>query len=254
MDDSGSGDTVMGDTQLFRELRGSRARYGDEAVPLHELLPILHSCTAPLRAAVTELLGDIRALLESINKRRYTRGSNAHSAECLAALEASTVRLTSALEAFRTTDRLALLEPFAPYLHPSPGEEPSKLGAAPFRSLFIAYVFAANLVTVSAAVRTLAQSVCRTAHKRPKNRMWAPGAIALGKVLGRRWRGEGGTAEAALGESPQAPDGGEWEREEEVYRKLVGALTWCMKPCSYCGQRQRPRWEATEQPDAAHHE
>ena len=105
MDDSGSGDTVMGDTQLFRELRGSRARYGDEAVPLHELLPILHSCTAPLRAAVTELLGDIRALLESINKRRYTRGSNAHSAECLAALEASTVRLTSALEAFRTTDR-----------------------------------------------------------------------------------------------------------------------------------------------------
>lgn len=219
----------MGDTQLFRELRGLKNRYRDEAVPLHELFPILHSCTAPLRAAVVETLADTRALLESVNKRRYARGSNAHTAECLATLEASTARLTSALDAFRSTDRLALLEPFAPYLNPSPGEELPKLSAAPFGSLFIAYVFAANLVTLSAAVRTLAQSVGRTAHEHRKNRLWAPGAIALGNVLGRRRRGEGGTADdlggqAALGESPQAADGGEWEREEEVYRELVHAL------------------------------
>ncbi|EPS95103.1 hypothetical protein FOMPIDRAFT_1038634 [Fomitopsis schrenkii] len=222
--DSSSGETVMGDTQLFRELRGLKNRYRDEAVPLHELFPILHSCTAPLRAAVVETLADTRALLESVNKRRYARGSNAHTAECLATLEASTARLTSALDAFRSTDRLALLEPFAPYLNPSPGEELPKLSAAPFGSLFIAYVFAANLVTLSAAVRTLAQSVGRTAHEHRKNRLWAPGAIALGNVLGRRRRGEGGTADdlggqAALGESPQAADGGEWEREEEVYRR-----------------------------------
>lgn len=223
--DSSSGETVMGDTQLFRELRGSKSRYNDEVVPLHELFPILHACTAPLRTAIAEVLADTRALMESVNKRRYARGSNAHTAECLATLEASTARLTSALDAFRTTDRLALLEPFAPYLNPSVEEELPKVSAAPFRSLFIVYVFAANLVTVAAAVRGLAQSVSRTAHKRPKNRLWAPGAIALGKLLGRRQRGEGGAADdvggqAALGEAPPEPEGGEWEREEEVYREL----------------------------------
>ena len=223
-----SGESVIGATQLFRELRRSKG-FGDAMVPLHELFPILHSCTAPLRAAVVEVLAETRVLMESVNKRRYARGSNAHTAECLESLEASTARLSSALDAFKTKDRLALLEPFAPYLDPDAGEELLKAGATPFRSLFLTYVFAANLVTVAAAVQALAQSVSQTAHKRPKNRLWAPGAIALGKLLGRRKRGEGGAeddagGQAALGEAPQVPDGGDWEREEEVYRKSCRVL------------------------------
>ena len=228
---SGSTSTLMGDTQLFRELRGSKGRYRDDVVPLHELFPVLRACTAPLRAAVATVLADTRTLLESVNKRRYARGSNAHTAECLAALDASAARLDQALDAFRTTERLALLEPFAPYLRPgAEGEEGElpKASAAPFRALFISYVFAANLVAVTTGVRALVQSVSRTAHLRPKNRFWAPGAIALGRVLGRRGRGEDDVGQAALGEAPQVSEGGEWEREEEVYRESVLALSLVM--------------------------
>ncbi|TFY63497.1 hypothetical protein EVJ58_g3215 [Rhodofomes roseus] len=203
--DTGSRDSVMGDTQLFRELRGSQSRYTPDLVPLPELIPVLHSCTAPLRAAVVEVLSSTRAVLDSVNTRRYKRGSTAHLDESLVQLGAATQRLTSALDAFRTTDRLALLEPFAPFLDPRPDQELPKAGSTPFRSLFIVYVFAANLVSVATAVRSLAESVARTASARRRNRLWGPGAIALGK--------------GALGEAPQGPVGQNWEREETVYRR-----------------------------------
>ncbi|KAH9925739.1 uncharacterized protein B0H18DRAFT_1007982 [Fomitopsis serialis] len=218
-------DSIMGDTQLFRDLRGPKNHYTPDAVPLSELIPILHSCTAPLRTAVVEALSAVRAVFDSVNTRRYKRGSTEHLDETLVTLDAATANLTRALDAFRTTDRLALLEPFASFLNPSAEQELPKAGSTPFRSLFIAYVFASNLVSVGGAVRVLAEGVARTAKSRRRNHLWGPGAIALGKVLGRRRRGERGGAnnelggQGALGEAPQGPAGGDWEREEEVYRR-----------------------------------
>ncbi|KZT71069.1 hypothetical protein DAEQUDRAFT_724415 [Daedalea quercina L-15889] len=223
--DSSAHDSVMGDTQLFRELRGPKHHYAPDFVSLPDLFPILHSSTSPLRNAVADTLAAVRAVVHSINTRRYKRGSGAHLAECLAQLDASTARLTGALDGFRATDRLALLEPFAPFLNSNAEQDLPRPVPKPFRSLFVVYVFVANLVAVAQAVRTLSGVVSRTAHKRPRNRLWAPGAIALGKILGRRQKGDRGAVDddvggqGALGETPQGPQTEGWEREEQVYRR-----------------------------------
>ncbi|GJE92380.1 fusaric acid resistance protein-like domain containing protein [Phanerochaete sordida] len=208
-----------GDTPLLRQLRHKHsAAESAHAVRMHDLLPVIEDATAELRAACAAGLAATQAVLDSINTRRYARQGDRESGARLAALDAALEQLRGALAAFQDVRRRALLAPFGGVLADARAAPPAALrpGALPLRSLYVSFVFAANLVVCADAVRGLMEYVQLTAHARRRNRLWAPGGL---RALARALVARGDTSDQAAGEDHAPQPDAEVKEEELPYRR-----------------------------------
>ncbi|KZT02812.1 uncharacterized protein LAESUDRAFT_729774 [Laetiporus sulphureus 93-53] len=203
----------VGDAELFRQLH-TRHHSHAAPIPLTDLVPVLGDATRELREASANAIASCKAVIDSINTKRYIRGNVADLKVHLAELDAAEQRLVKAIDAFKERDRLILLEPFHGLLDAvASGKQIEERGNAPFRPLYIAFVFTANLVTVAKSAKAVVEVIGDTARKRRQNRLWAPKGIrAIGKLITQR----GDAGERALGEDP-APF--EEEEPEQVNEK-----------------------------------
>ncbi|KAI0946571.1 hypothetical protein AcW1_010001 [Taiwanofungus camphoratus] len=204
--------SILGDTHLFRQLQERHlAAEVEHSVRLVDVLPVIKDATIELREACIDSLACLQAVIHSVNKKRYVRDSAADTAARTVELEQSSARLRVALDEFRDTKRLLLVEPFRPVLELAQSQKD-----VPLRSLYIAYVFAANLMAVGTAILSLVEVVAATARRRKRNKLWVPkGLRMIGKVLTSRDH----SSEQAVGEDavPAAADK-DVEKEERSYR------------------------------------
>ncbi|KAF8206811.1 hypothetical protein K438DRAFT_1816457 [Mycena galopus ATCC 62051] len=160
-----------------------------------DIIPILDSATRELRGATTAALAAVRNQIAHINRTRWRRDS-AGAVACSAALDAATLRVAAALAEFHDDRRMELLGPFLPLLETAmANERPS--AELPLRSLFVSYVFFANMGSIGEAVQGLLAAVQEIDAKRPHARLWAPTAIgSLWTLVTAR----GDKADGAFGE------------------------------------------------------
>lgn len=217
-------DEPTADTELIRQLL-SRHQDIEEKFNLRiaDVLPVVKGATAELRETTKEALDVVKYTLEEINTFRWTRGSNklaVHETR----LNEITDRLRADLAAFKSSDRLAILQPFLPVLDSlsSLSDVSKRRAAIPIRSLTIASVFAAHTILTANAILSIADMVIATTHKRPRSRLWAPSGLrALAKAVLRRDKGgAGGKLDHQLGEEkPLRPAPNEQGKEDRTYRK-----------------------------------
>ncbi|PCH37055.1 hypothetical protein WOLCODRAFT_140699 [Wolfiporia cocos MD-104 SS10] len=212
---------MLGDAEVIMQLRN---RHRSTGPPISDVIPVLRDATRELREACAGAAGACRAVIISVNTKRYGRDAAANLDANIKALDAAEERLAGVLTAFKERDRLALVEPFRDVLDeerqrqradkPALGQRATE---APLRALYLSYVFAANMVAVAQAVKALVESVGETATRRRKNRLWAPkGLRMIGKALTQR----GNASDQATGEDPVPPEEtGAKEREERQYRR-----------------------------------
>ncbi|KAF7313882.1 hypothetical protein HMN09_00546000 [Mycena chlorophos] len=191
------------------------AEYG---VRLHDVLPQLEEATRELRGAVTDAIGAAAGVIESINCTRWRNGG-LKTAEAEAVLDSAGARLDKALQAFEETDRMKILAPFIPLFaaYLEHGTDTSTPLQIPLRSLYVAYVFASNLLSVAESVQTLVGGVQDLCTKRPRRRLWAPSQLrTLWKVIVAR----GDSEDGAFGEDTSPNRAGEAvTSEEKDYRR-----------------------------------
>ncbi|KAF7792649.1 hypothetical protein EIP86_003746 [Pleurotus ostreatoroseus] len=210
---------AVGDTHLLRQLRKrNHSAEAAHAVRITDVLPLIEDVTSELRAACSGALGAVQAVLDNINTRRYNfrkRATYRAEADALVVeLDAAVERLRSALTEFSERRRLLLVEPFEPMLQKATEDK----GPMPLRSLYIAYVFAANLIVLSESALSLAEVVQATAAKRTRPRLWGPAGLhALYTAITSR--SDGDVSEQAAGEDsvPQAAE--EVQKEERVFKR-----------------------------------
>lgn len=140
---------------------------------MRDVLPVIEEATADLRGACSAGFGATKAVLDGINMRRYARRGAKESEQQLADLDTALDRLKTSLNQFKTSKRLQLLQPFEGVLEDAKNAN----GYVPFRSLYVSYVFAANLIVLADGIVGLMEVVQTTASKRTKNRLWAPGGL-----------------------------------------------------------------------------
>ncbi|GBE84358.1 hypothetical protein BKA93DRAFT_807068 [Sparassis latifolia] len=170
----------VGDTPLLRQMQERfRSAEAEHGVGLSDVLPVLKNATAELREGCADSLTALQSLVECVNTKRYARDNVADAADKLRELEESCEHLRYAIGEFKETKRSLLVEPFQPMLQKtSPRED------VPLRSLYIMYVFAANLMVVANAILSLVEAVAATARKRQRNHLWMPkGLRAIAKIL-----------------------------------------------------------------------
>lgn len=203
-----------GDTSLLRQLRQeNRTAESTYSVRMHDVLPVIEESTADLRTACSDGLRATMTVLDGINTRRYSRKGAKESDQHITDLDGALERLRAALDEFKTSRRLQLLHPFDAVLEDAKAQTPHKLrpSSVPLRSLHISFVFAASLIVLADAIIALMEYVQLIAHKRRKNRLWAPGGLrALAKALMSR----GDTSDQAAGED-HAPQPDEEVKAEE---------------------------------------
>ncbi|KAJ7463697.1 hypothetical protein FB451DRAFT_1352935 [Mycena latifolia] len=197
------------ETYLLRQLHTRNAeREAAHGVRPADVLPLLDSATRELRHAAAATLAAVRAELAQVNHTRWRRDP-ASETTCSAALDAAAVRLRAAVTDFNALGRTELLAPFLPLLD-APDSAPEEL---PLRALFVAYVFAANMVAVAEALLGLAGTVQAVGAKRKRARLWAPTHVrGLWKLI----RARGDKADGAFGEDTSVPVA---HAEEENYRR-----------------------------------
>ncbi|TFK82815.1 hypothetical protein K466DRAFT_666286 [Polyporus arcularius HHB13444] len=195
--DSVASGTTIGDTYLLRQFRERNiAAETEHHVRLVDILPTIREATADVRDAGIAVLGALKELIVAVNTKRYKRSHSEQDARLLE-LDRALSALRTAMEDFKDDKRLLLLQP---YQHLFEQADAGLLKVVPLRSLYLAFVFTANLTAVSNGIVALAENVSHTAAKRRKARLWAPkGLRAIGKVL-RSGRGSG---EDAVGEDAQ---------------------------------------------------
>lgn len=221
--------SILGDTHLFRQLQERHlAAEVEHSVRLVDVLPVIKDATIELREACIDSLACLQAVIHSVNKKRYARDSAADTAARTVELEQSSARLRVALDEFRDTKRLLLVEPFRPVLELAQSQKD-----VPLRSLYIAYVFAANLMAVGTAILSLVEVVAATARRRKRNKLWVPkGLRMIGKVLTSRDH----SSEQAVGEDavPAAADK-DVEKEERSYSAsdALSAFAGCFNGIDY---------------------
>lgn len=205
---------TVGDSHLLRQLR--RQNYNAEAhhsVRITDVMPLLEDVTAELRVACSGGLGVVQAVLDNINTRRYNfRKRATYRAEATALvseLDGAVERLRTALHEFSESRRLLLIEPFEPILKQTKLDSPM-----PLRSLYIAYVFSANLIVLSEAVLALAELVQATASKRTTSRLWGPAGL---RALVTAMTSRGDVSEQAAGEDTVPQASKEVQKEERTY-------------------------------------
>ncbi|KAJ7160023.1 hypothetical protein C8R43DRAFT_1064102 [Mycena crocata] len=187
-----------------------------------DILPLLDSATRPLRSATTSALGTLKDEIVHVNHTRWRRGASGE--ERAVKLQEAAAQLRAALEAFNAEGRMELLAPFLPLLDAAAASGVDLDNASeeelPLRSLFVAYVFVANLVAVADAVLGLVGAVQAIDSKRPrKARLWAPtGVRSIWKLVTAR----GDKADGAFGEDtspPMKPMASAGRGGEAEYRK-----------------------------------
>lgn len=197
--------------QLRERHRTAEAKY---SVRMQDVLPVISSATADLRASCIAGLGATQILVDGINLRRYARKGARESDQHLQDLDDALERLKVSLESFKSSDRLNLLQPFHAVFADA---KVNNFGALPIRSLYVSFVFSSNLIVLSDAVVKLMESVQKTATKRRRNRVWAPGGLrALGKALLSR----GEVSDQATGEDNVPQPDEEVKKDEKPYSKL----------------------------------
>ncbi|EMD36296.1 hypothetical protein CERSUDRAFT_74310 [Gelatoporia subvermispora B] len=208
---------MFGDTHLLRHYR----KYYHDAEAAHhvrivDVLPTIRSATLDLRTACASCLGALKSVIDAVNTKRYARDNVEVTDVALSALRQQAAALDAALEAFKTSQRQALVQPFESLL-----QRAEKERDVPLRSLYISYCFAAMLIVVGDAVNGLAKAVLALAERRTRNRLWWPqGLRHVGQVLMQR----SSSGEQALGEDGVPDDGGQETREEKSYMLIS---TWC---------------------------
>ncbi|KAI0360638.1 hypothetical protein OH77DRAFT_1418621 [Trametes cingulata] len=202
---------ISDDTFLLRQFRERNlAAETEYRVRLMDVLPSIREATAELREAGVAVLSSLQGLITAVNTNRYKRGSTLQD-ERLAELDKALATLRAAIEDFKTDRRLALIRPYETMLEKAESGGTSKV---PLRSLYLSYVFAANLSTACNGIVTLAELVSETAAKRPRARLWAPKGIrAIGKLL----RSRQGAGEDTVGEDTPPEDA--VQTEEKVYKR-----------------------------------
>ncbi|KIP09379.1 hypothetical protein PHLGIDRAFT_86838 [Phlebiopsis gigantea 11061_1 CR5-6] len=205
----------QGDTRLLRQLRERhRTDEASYAVRMRDVLPTIEEATAELRGACSAGLGATVVVLDGINMRRWARGGAHESAQQLADLDAALDRLKTALAQFKTSKRLHLLRPFEAVMEAAPTAH----GGLPLRSLYVSFVFAANIIVLADAIVKLMDLVQMTASKRTKNRLWAPGGLRqIAKALTSRGDATDQAAAAAGEDNVPEPDE-EVKAEEKPYK------------------------------------
>ncbi|KAF8880565.1 hypothetical protein BD779DRAFT_1548971 [Infundibulicybe gibba] len=139
-----------------------------------DMLPIIREATAPLRAACVRCLDAIQKNVQHVNSRRWKNNA-----------KLDVEQLQDALAAFNTTQRLSLVEPFMPLFKAA--HTKAERDALPVRTLYVGYVFGANMISISGAIIQFAEKVSSITAHRQRNRLWAPtGLRNLWKLLAKR--------------------------------------------------------------------
>lgn len=144
------------------------------------MLPVIKEATADLRTACYEGAGRVQATIDCINKRRW-RTDKEEEGKAIKVFDSSFEQLQAALEAFKETNRRMLIEPYLPLLRDAHTKEARR--NLPLRSLYLAYVFATNLIVVADILLAFMEKVRETVEKRKKNRLWAPKGLRAIKKL-----------------------------------------------------------------------
>ncbi|KAI0339296.1 hypothetical protein BDW22DRAFT_1409168 [Trametopsis cervina] len=211
--DSTVNDPAIGDTYLLRQFRERNlAAESAHNVRISDVMPFLRDATADLRGACSEGLAATKAVLDGINTRRYSRSGDKESEQQLKTLDVAIEHIQASLAEFKEDKRLLILQPFQDLIESAKN---NNMGPLPFRALYSAYVFAANLIIVSEAIENYMVYVQTVAAKRRKNRLWAPGGIrALVKAL----KSKGDASDQAAGEDHEPPAEHAVETEQAPYR------------------------------------
>ncbi|KAK0471132.1 hypothetical protein IW261DRAFT_1513189 [Armillaria novae-zelandiae] len=153
----------------------------EHKVHISEVLPIIDRSTGPLRQTISNGIEVIKQSLNHINKNRWSRNPDM-DAQTRTELDKAIEELQSTLGDFKSTNRLALINPFKPIL-----KNPELVVGSqtlPLRSLYVSYVFATTMINVAEATLGLMSLVGDTMEKRKANRLWAPkGLRKLWKIL-----------------------------------------------------------------------
>ncbi|KAJ6565829.1 hypothetical protein DFH09DRAFT_1472533 [Mycena vulgaris] len=200
------------DTYLLRQIHTrNAAREAKHGVRPDDVLPLLDTVTAELRAASGVALASVRDTVQLVNTTRWRR-DRAREAGCTAGLDAGAARLRAAIDAFASSGQSALLAPFLLFLQTAGGEVEAV--DPPLRALFIAYVFAADMVGITKAVLALVDLVRALAAKRERGRLWAPtGLRSSWKIVAAR----GDKTDGAFGDDTAAPV--QADEEERTYKR-----------------------------------
>ncbi|KAJ7513178.1 hypothetical protein B0H11DRAFT_2303465 [Mycena galericulata] len=195
------------DTYLLRQIHTrNAAREAAHGVRPADVLPTLDAVTTELRLASIALLGAVHTEVDRTNTTRWRRNP-VQDAACAADLDAASTRLHAALAGFKTAGQSALLAPYLPLFQEmaAAGAEPGAEAEAedpPLRALFVAYVFAAEVLGIAEAVLVLADAVRGISAKRVKAQVWAPtGLRPLWKLVTAR----GDKTDGAFGEDTAPP-------------------------------------------------
>jgi hypothetical protein len=181
----------------------------EQSVRPQDILPLLYMATADLRKASVEALRIAEALITRVNINRWRK-----SVDPEPDVDGRLDELRRAIEDFKQSRRLEVLEPFKHLA--SPNKDESTL---PRRALFYAFVFQANLLWCADAIVQLLEVLTETGEKRPKARLWAPKSLrSLWKIIAMRNENEA----AALGEDVPPIDPVEAERAQTSHSKHDG--------------------------------
>ncbi|KAJ6506182.1 hypothetical protein C8R47DRAFT_1037328 [Mycena vitilis] len=217
------GDSRWHETQLLRSFHTQHAALeAAHNVRPADVLPVLDASTRNLRRATVDALSAIGADIARVNRTRWRRRTDSSESE----LDRAAAVLGTAIEEFKTVRRMELLQPFAALLDAhgaaateSQTDQESERELLPLRSLFIAYVFVSNLLSIAEAVQVLLGAVQDINAKRTRGaRLWAPTGLR------NAWRlltakGDSGDGAAAFGEDTSAGVGTIGEEENLEYRK-----------------------------------
>ncbi|KAJ7719305.1 hypothetical protein B0H16DRAFT_1897243 [Mycena metata] len=210
-------DSIQGpthDTYLLRQIhtRNSAAEAAHNVRP-QDVLPVLNIATAELRVASAAALTAVRSTIELVNTTRWRRAPE-RDAVSANALEEAALRLRTAIANFEAMGQNALIAPFSSLLQQHPNDPDAQKVDPPLRALFIAYVFAADIVGIARAVMTLLDVVVVLNEKRQRARLWAPtGLRSMWTLLTAR----GDEADGAFGEDMSVPVPG--VQESRDYRR-----------------------------------
>jgi hypothetical protein len=209
-------DPDQGDTYLLRQFRErNMTAEAMHNVRIRDILPFVRECTADLRHACSDGLSAAKALLDGINERRYSRHGAKESEQHMKDLDAAIERLQQALASFKQDKRLDILKPFEGLIESA---KQSTHVLLPMRGLYIAYVFAANLIVLAQAIDQYMLYIQGIAAKRRKNRLWAPGGL---RAIVRALKSKGDAGDHVTGEVRESSAEKELEKEEAPYSEYL---------------------------------
>lgn len=202
-DDSDALAATSTDTYLLEQI----CRRHDELEAQHSLhiqnmLPVIKDASADLREACVTGVASVQAVVEMINGCRW-HANNDENAKCHEGFLTAITHLEAALTTFKEKNRHMLIEPYIPLLREAHTKEERR--AVPLRSLYLAYVFATNLMMTADGLLSLMEKVRDTAAERKTNKLWAPkGLRTLKKLFTERDHEDG--AEFGEDRSPEKPE------------------------------------------------